>query len=73
MVNVAGYNYAAPMLWSTGAAITTSLGYGFIDGVPFHFILKKSSGGNLTVEALRASDGFSIGEQTGVSISFCQI
>lgn len=72
-VTLGGYNYTAPLLWAEGTELTTSLGYGFIDGVAYHFILKKSSGGNLTVEALRASDGFSIGEQTGVSIYFCQI
>lgn len=73
MVTISGYQYTAPILWQTGSAVTASLGYGFIDGVAFHFILKKSSGGTLTVEALRASDGFSIGEQTGWEYSFCQI
>ena len=73
MVTISGNSYSAPILWATGAEITASLGYGFIDGVAFHFILKKSVGGELTVEALRANDGFSIGELTGVSFYFCQI
>jgi hypothetical protein len=73
-VTVGGSIYYAPILWSTNEAGSVSLGYGFIDGAAFHLMLNKVAGGSaLSVTALRASDGFPVGELTDPTIYFCQI
>lgn len=73
-VVISGSTYYAPILWGVNEAGAVSLGYGFIDGAAFHFMLNRVAGGNaLSVTALRASDGFPIGELTDPTVYFCQI
>ena len=71
-VTLGGAHYYATIPWVSNAA-SASLGYGYIDSTLFHFMLKKSSSGTLSVYSIRASDSFPIGELTDVSIMFCQV
>lgn len=73
-VLISGSTYYATILWSTNDTGSVSLGYGFVDGKAFHFMLNKVAGVNtLSVTALHASDGSPAGWLTDPTIYFCQI
>ena len=71
-VEISGRNFTAPILWAQGTEVTASLGCGVVDGETLQYSLRKTSAGELKVDAFFHSDRMTR-EQTGWEYSFCQI
>lgn len=71
-VNIGGSNYYATMPWIDGDKASVTLGIGAYKNAPYHFMLNRSSQGEISVTGWKL-DGTLGGEVVAASIRFAQI